>query len=153
VARPASEQPAGCIFGAHPGDELSMMHILVTRRTTQLTEVIRDYLRAFYLLVALEAWHRDVTSVQWEIGLLVQRQREACGLEGCSVVAVFASIVPGRSRELPLVLILVAVDAERVLDFELRVFAGWHMTGRALHFCMGKDEGKTRLCVIGNRER
>ena len=81
VACPTSEQLAGCIFSAHSVGELSTMHILVTGRTTQLTEVIRDYLRAACLLVALQAWHRHVTSVQWKIGLLVQGQREACGLE------------------------------------------------------------------------
>jgi hypothetical protein len=152
VACPTSEQLAGCIFSAHSVGELSVMHILVTGRTTQLTEVIRDYLRAACLLVALQAWHRHVTSVQWKIGLLVQGQREACGLEWCSVMALFTSVIPGRTRELPLVLILVAVDAEWILDLESRLFASRQMTWRAIHFCMGKYQGKTCLCVIGNRE-
>ena len=56
----------------HSFCKLPVMHILVTSRATQLTEVIQDYLGAVRCPVTPDAGNRDVTSGQWEVGLLVQ---------------------------------------------------------------------------------
>lgn len=48
------------------------MHVVVTRRATELTEVIWDYFRSAERLVTLDARNGHMTSVQRETGLLVQ---------------------------------------------------------------------------------
>lgn len=125
-----------------------MVDILVTRCAAQFFEVIRDYLRASHLFVALEAWHRDVTSVQYEVGLLVHREREACDLEGCSVMALLAAVAPGRCGKLPFVLILVAIHAERIFDLEPRVFSRRNVARGALHLSVRNSEREARFRVI-----
>ena len=67
-------------------------------------------------------------------------------------MTLLAAIPPGCSRKLSLVLILVAIHAERVLDLESRLLARRNMTGRALHLGMRKDQWEARLRMIPNQK-
>jgi hypothetical protein len=53
------------------------MDIFVACCATELAEVIGRYLCSSGGLMTLDAGHCDMTSVQWEAGLLVYRQRVA----------------------------------------------------------------------------
>jgi len=77
-------------------------------------------------------------------------ERVIRGLESGAVVALLAVVLPGRRSELALVFILVAIDAERKLDFELCVFARRSMAGSALDRSMREDEWEAGLRVIRN---
>ena len=89
--------------------------------------MIRNYFGASHLFVTLEAWHRDVTSVQWKLGPLVHRQCEACDLERGTVVALLAPVIPRSGSKLPFMLVSMAVDTEGVLNLESRILPSWDM--------------------------
>ena len=80
------------------------------------------------------------------------RQGEVRPLECCPRVALFAAISPGSPGKLPVVFILVAIHAERILDLESSRLSGWSVAGRTLHLGMRKHQWKSRLRVICNRE-
>lgn len=67
------------------------------------------------------------------MGLLVPAQRKRGGLVSLQRVAALASIKVGSRRELPIVLILMAISTELKLDLEKRVFAFGDMTLGAFH--------------------
>lgn len=74
------------------------------------------------------------------------------GLESGCIVALLAAIAPGRPSKLPLMLVLVAVDALRKFDFEFRLFARRDVTRFAFDGRVREGEWETGLCVIGNGE-
>ena len=129
-----------------------MVHILVTRRTGKLSEVIRDYFRSAQCLVARDACDGHVTSVQWEAGPLVKRERVAGGLECRAIVTLLAFVVPGSPRKLPCMFVLMAIDAERELDLETSFFPRGNMTRGTLYRGMRKDQRKAGLRMVSNRK-
>ena len=84
------------------------------------------------LFVTIAARNRDVSVGEREVGFFVTSQRERRGLVGFQIVAALASIEIRRSRELPSMLIAVAVGAVLEFDLEQCVFAPGNVALRAL---------------------
>ncbi len=68
-------------------------------------------------------------------------------------MALLAAVAPRGTGKLPVVFILVAVNAKRIFDFELRIFSRRGVAGSTLDLGMRKDQGKSGLRVIGRNKR
>lgn len=115
--------------------------------------MIRYYFRTYGSLVAFDASYCLVASGKREVRLLVFRQSVICHLECCTVVTLLAAVAPRSTSKLPLVFILVAVDAKSIFDFELRIFSRQGVAGSTLYLRMRKDQRKSGFRVIGRNER
>jgi len=93
----------------------------------------RSWLELRGLFVAVTAWDRDVPSSQDEMRLFVASQGEGRGLVTFKIVALVASVEIRCRRELPGMLIAVAVGAALELDFEQSIFALGNVALITLH--------------------
>lgn len=118
----------------------------------QVLEVEDGDSGARYGFVAVVAGYGKVTAGQGEAGSLVQRQRHGVGFEGEAGMALFAVVVPGRAGKLPLMRILVTVDAEGEADPETRLFACRDMAIGALDLIVGSGKRESGLCVACDGE-
>ena len=100
--------------------------------------------------MTIVACNRHVRSGEGETGLLVLVERKAGDLESCTVMTLLASVPPGRSCELALMLVLVTINALCEFDLELRILAGGDVTRSAFNSCVRKRERETGLGVIGD---
>jgi len=76
--------------------------------------------------------------------LLVLRERECGRLEALDTVTALALVVPGRGRELRLMLVAMAIETAGKLDAINRFLALRNVTRRALDLCMLPFEGILR---------
>lgn len=131
--------------------ELAVMDVLVTGCARQMVEKIRNLrLRLILIceLVAIRAGHRDVAARQFELGLLVLRQRKRGRTVTLQVVALIALILVGLCRELVVVLVHVAIGAAlEIRDLEHRVLALWSVALVALQLSVSIDERVVRFGV------
>ena len=103
--------------------------------------------------VTLLASHRQVRSRQYEPGLLVPRQPERGGLVAVERVTLLAPVQIRRGRELPLVLVFVAVEAATELDLVKRLFAVRDVALRALQGGVLALQGIGRSRMLLQTER
>ena len=82
--------------------------------------------------VALRAVNSHMRPGEREAGLLVLRDRKGRRLEAVDGVARFALSLLGRRRKLPVVDVLVAIEAFCESDLVLRRSSGWNVALRAL---------------------
>jgi len=101
------------------------------------------------LFVAVTARNRDVPASQDEVCLFVASQCEGRGLVAFKIVALVASIEIRCRRELPGMLIAVAVGAALELDFEESVFPLGNVTLRTLQSGMSSLQriGRGRMVL------
>lgn len=83
--------------------------------------------------MALRAVNSHVRPGEREAALLVLRDRKGRRLEAVDGMARFALSLIGRSRKLPVVDVLVAVEAFCESDLVLRRSTGWNVALRALY--------------------
>jgi hypothetical protein len=93
-----------------------------------LIEVVQRYFCTECGFVTFGAGNGFMSSRKREDGLLVFCKSVVRRFECCSVVASLAAIVRGWIRKLPLMLIVMAIDATGKLDLEARILAGWCVT-------------------------
>ena len=108
----------------HARDKLAAMRIVVALGARKIPEVVRGRktaARGLSRLVTLPARNGDMTPGQGKAGPLVLRKRVSSRSEGMHRVAVLTTVAIGRSRELPLVDVRVAILAGRQLDLVDRV--------------------------------
>lgn len=148
MARFAFEGLAGGIERCHAARELPLVDVFVTGCAGELTEMVGYYLCTGHRLVACVALYRQVTPRERKRRFLVICQREACGLEGGSIVALLTAVAPWLACKLAFVLVLVAIHASRELDFEFRRRASRHMTRGTLHLRMRRCKWKAGLGMV-----
>lgn len=125
VARLASRSPAVGALCSHLSAELTRVRIVMAcgARAIFETELHGPDGAARLFLVALPTRHGQVCAGQGEARLLVTSEREMCGTKFRDTVALFAAIVIGRSGELALVNILMAIAALRLGNSKNRLLA------------------------------
>jgi hypothetical protein len=143
---------AGCIVYRHPLLELPTVNIFVTRRAVELLEMVKRHLSTGQRLMTFKTSYCGVTSCERKTGGLMLCQSKTGSPERSPIVTFFASIIPGRTGELPFVLVPVAINTKGIFDFESRLLCGRNVTLGALHHGMRKDQRKARLRVICDRE-
>src|SRR5579872_6892755 len=74
-------------------------------------------------LMAVEAWHGQVPSGQWELRAVVPGKGVGRGLEALHRVTTFAAIIPRGAGELRQVDVGMAIPASRRFDFVERIQA------------------------------
>src|ERR1700694_376416 len=132
-----------------------MVDVLVAACATELREVIERNRVGRRRLVAIVACHRNVTAGKREAALLVPFDGEVRYFPLVAVVALLAAVAPRVGSELPLVLILVAIQAGCKLELVFRILtagAGGLVAIRALQIGVGRDERVLGLGVIRRRE-
>ncbi len=102
--------------------------------------------------MAVTARNRDVPASQNEVRLSVASQCEGRGLVAFKIVALVASIEIRRCRELPGMLIIVAVGAVLELNFKQSLFALRNVALRALDPRMSSLQRIGRSRVLLHRE-
>jgi len=131
----ASHWPSARPHLQHALLKLALVRVSVATGAGQILPVIdggRFWFELCRLLVTVAARNRDVSIGEHKVGFLVTSQRERRGLVGFQIVAALASIEIRRSRELPSMLIAVAVGAVLEFDLEQCVFAPGNVALRAL---------------------
>ena len=113
-------------LGRHALLEFALVDILMAGRAGAVLEMerlnlVRSSVEA--RLVALRAGHRHVRPGQHEVGLLVLGNGERRTMKILYRVAVLATVLVGRRRELLVMRVLVAIRARREFHFVERVLA------------------------------
>jgi hypothetical protein len=109
------------------------VNIIMATRTAEPGKMIESDSGAFTRFMALVTRDRFMGIFQRKTGLLVQSQGVIGCLKGSSVMAAFAAIEPRRGRELPIMLILVAVHTEFEIDLIACFLARGNMAIGALY--------------------
>lgn len=153
VAGQAAQWFSVCIQPRRSFCELAFVNILVATGAGERTEVIKSNLGTGDRLVAVDAGHSLVAASQREAGLLVHGKGVVGGIEGDTGVAFFAAVAPWISCKLTLMLILMAINAQRKLDFVAGFLAGGNMAIGALHLGVRRHQREPGFSVIRRRKR
>ena len=153
VTRLATHRLALGIQLRHPLRKLTLVNVLMACRAGQLRKVVRHHSLPRQRLVALVARHRNMTTRQRKVRLLVLRHRVVRCLERRPSVALLAPVVPRSTRKLPLMLVLMAVDAQRKLQTVAPRRPLRRVAVVALHLGMRRHQRKLRLRMIRHRVR
>jgi hypothetical protein len=134
----------------HLRPELTVVRIHVAGGTSLVgkMELRRGTARDHRGAVAIHARDRNVRPVQRETQRLMLCQREFGGTESLHCMAVLATILPRRGRELAAVFVHVAIKAARECDIELGGRARRLVTLRAFHLGMFAQQRIFRCGVL-----
>lgn len=143
----AAQWLASAVQSRHALGKLSFVNVLMASGAPERVEMIESYLRVDGRFVAFVARNGYVPPGQRPVGLLVLTQRVAGGLEGDSCMALFTAVTPWFVGKLALVLILMAIHAERKLHPVTSLLACWDMTACALHLGVRRHERKAGFGV------
>ena len=143
----ASEDRAVGPAFRHPLAELSVMRVLVACRATGVRKVEGQNLvgaRGKPRFVAFVARHRRMRSRQRKLCLLVHCNRVQRTVIVLHRVAVFATVVVRRTRELAVMCVFVAIRAMSEFDFVNGVLARRNVALRAFHLRVLPFQGIAR---------
>ena len=152
VARFASERSALGILSGHALGKFAVVDVFVTRRAAELREMVKGLGVGGRRFVAIVAGHRDVTAGEREVALLVLVDGIVGHLPGIAVVTLLAAVLPWIAGELSFVLVLVAVGAERELQFVFCFLTCRHVACGTFDVGMWGNERVFGLGVVGGRE-
>lgn len=131
----ATSWTSACSHLQHPLLELALVRVSVATGAGQILPMIDRgrfglELRGFFVTIA--ARNREVSVGERKVSFFMSSQRERRWLVGFEIVAAVASVEIRRSRELPGMLVAVAVGAVLEFHFEHGVFTLGNVALRAL---------------------
>src|SRR5262249_21534383 len=132
----------------------ALMDVFMASRAREIfvMEGRRGFRESRLRRVAVRTGHRDVPALERKPRRLVLGQRERRGRKGLDRVATFAIVVQRRSHKLSVVLVLVAVRAQRGLDLVLRLRSRPDVGPGALYLRMRALQGIVAAGVVLHRE-